>query len=194
MRALFILIFLIKLNFGMTQQNTLPYAEIPDYYEEYTSGTVLARLIDGLGYRYYWASHDLRQEDLDFMPSEDGQSTIQTIEHIYNLSSSILKTIKGKPIERGQGADLDYAELRSRTLNQLREASKLVSKMSDNQISQLQVVFKRGDKTNPFPLWNLINGMISDAIYHTGQIVSFRRTTGNPIDSRVSVFMGKNRN
>ena len=32
-----------------------------------------------------------------------------------------------------------------------------------------------------------------DAIYHTGQIVSFRRTTGNPIDSSVNVFMGSYR-
>jgi hypothetical protein len=36
----------------------------------------------------------------------------------------------------------------------------------------------------------LINGPITDAIYHTGQVVSFRRTSGNPIPKGVNVFLG----
>jgi len=39
----------------------------------------------------------------------------------------------------------------------------------------------------------MLNGMISDCIYHTGQIVLMRRSNGNPIDPNVNVFIGKNR-
>ena len=56
-----------------------------------------------------------------------------------------------------------------------------------------KVLFQRGDKTSSFPFWHVINGPISDALYHVGQLVSFRRTTGNPLNSNVNVFMGKNK-
>ncbi|RMG65160.1 MAG: hypothetical protein D6722_16205, partial [Bacteroidetes bacterium] len=34
----------------------LPYRAIPDYPETFTPGTTVARFLDGLGYRYYWAT------------------------------------------------------------------------------------------------------------------------------------------
>ena len=46
-----------------------------------------------------------------------------------------------------------------------------------------------GDKAYPF--WNAINGPIADALWHCGQIVSFRRSSGNPFPKGVSVFTGK---
>ena len=30
-----------------------------------------------------------------------------------------------------------------------------------------------------------------DALYHVGQVVSYRRAAGNPIDPQVNVFLGK---
>ena len=63
----------------------LPYYEVPDYYSEYTAGTVAARMIDGLGFRYRWATEDLREEDLKFRPSEGARSTLETIDHILNF-------------------------------------------------------------------------------------------------------------
>jgi hypothetical protein len=44
-----------------------------------------------------------------------------------------------------------------------------------------------------YPMWNVINGPVSDAIYHVGQIVAFRRAAGNPMHPGVSVFSGRNR-
>lgn len=62
--------------------------------------------------------------------------------------------------------------------------------MNPNELEALQVIFDRGGGQTRFPLWNLINGPISDAIYHTGQVVSFRRSSGNPISKGVNVFLG----
>ena len=58
-------------------------------------------------------------------------------------------------------------------------------------IDQVKVIFQRGEKTSTYPIWNLINGPITDAIYHCGQIVSFRRSSGNPIPPGVNVFLGE---
>ena len=42
-----------------------------------------------------------------------------------------------------------------------------------------------------FPFWNHLNGPIADALWHSGQIVSNRRASGNPLNSKVNVFIGK---
>ena len=39
-----------------TMMDSLPYASIPEAHENFTPGTVVSRIIDGLGFRYYWAS------------------------------------------------------------------------------------------------------------------------------------------
>jgi hypothetical protein len=62
--------------------------------------------------------------------------------------------------------------------------------MKLEDLEKANVIFDRGGKQSQFPLWNLINGPISDALYHTGQVVSFRRSSGNPIPKGVNVFLG----
>jgi hypothetical protein len=197
MKYIFIL-FLFSNHIVDAQMDTnksLPYHQIPEYYDTYSPGNVTARLIDGLGYRYYWASESLKQEDLDYMPSEDGQSMISTIEHVLGLSKTILNCVNAKPnIRPVEEHDLSYSEMRQQTLNNLWTASQKFQTMSSIELEACKVVFQRGDKQSEFPFWNLVNGQISDAIYHTGQMVSFRRTTGNPLNSNVNVFIGKNKN
>ena len=39
------------------------------------------------------------------------------------------------------------------------------------------------------PFWHIINGPLSDALTHVGQINSFRRLAGNPV-SGANVFTG----
>jgi hypothetical protein len=45
-----------------------------------------------------------------------------------------------------------------------------------------------------FPFWNQINGPISDALWHCGQVVMNRRASGNPLQKGVNVFIGKTTN
>ncbi len=52
---------------------------------------------------------------------------------------------------------------------------------------------KRRSGTVEYPFWNNINGPIADAIWHVGQVVSFRRSSGNPFPKGVSVLTGKKR-
>ncbi|MCE2997008.1 MAG: hypothetical protein LW863_15520, partial [Flammeovirgaceae bacterium] len=66
--------------------NKLPYSEIPAITEKYTAGSVASRLLDGLGFRFYWATDGLRDEDLIFKPDKETRSTIEIIEHIYEMS------------------------------------------------------------------------------------------------------------
>ena len=83
-----------------------------------------------------------------------------------------------------------YKALRKATLSLLSIASEKLILATEEEVSQMKVVFDRQGKISSFPVWNLMNGPLQDAIYHTGQIVSFRRTTGNPIPKGVNVFLG----
>ena len=86
---------------------------------------------------------------------------------------------------------MSFEELRAATLQNLKLAADTMREMEESKMESLQVVFQREDSKSEFPYWNLINGPIADAIWHTGQIVSFRRASGNPFNSRASVFSGK---
>ena len=180
----------------LAQENSgeLPYREILPQPEDYGPGNVMARMIDGLGYRYYWASEGLRQEDLDYRPSPEASNTLETLRHIHGLSQTVMNTAFNQPnIRPADFSALSYAELRAGTLQNLAQASEAFRGKSPVELNALALSFQRGERVSAFPLWNLINGPLADAIYHTGQIVSFRRTAGNPIDGKVNVFSGKNR-
>ena len=70
------------------------------------------------------------------------------------------------------------------------QAATLFLNYSKDEIEELNIIFEREGKKSRFPVWNLINGPIADALNHTGQVVSFRRTSGNPIPKGVNVFLG----
>ena len=87
--VLFLLAFTTVFT-AFSQDKTLPYYEIPDAPNSYTATSVAARMIDGLGFRYYWATQGLRAEDLAYKPSESGRTSAETIDHIYGLSKVIV--------------------------------------------------------------------------------------------------------
>ena len=188
--------------FSLTAQNPntmestgnadLPYFQIPDYPESYTPATVAARMIDGLGFRYYWATESLREEDLKFRPNDDARTIEETLDHIYSLSKVIVNASRNQPnVRSGKEQKHDFEELRKKTLENFKEASDIFTKNPDLDLTAYQVIFKRSEKTTEYPYWNLINGPIADAIWHVGQVVSFRRSSGNPLHPKVSVFQGK---
>ncbi len=110
------------------------------------------------------------------------------------LSRSIALTVKKEPISSAPDRpELSFAEKRQATLENIKQASDLLKSSGPGGLEEMMIVFKRGERTSEFPFWNLLNGMIADAIYHTGQIVSYRRASGNPINPKVSVFSGKTR-
>ena len=189
MKRQFLLLTFLTFQLIQGQQNELPFTEIGAYPENYTAQGIVHRLISGLGYRFYWASAELRPEDLNYRPSKDSRSTSEIMEHIYNLSATIAATLERSSVESDHG-QMTYQELRVGTLNHLQIAVSALDSVSD--LSELSIKIVRPTQTYEFPFWHLINGQISDAIWHTGQVVMNRRASGNPIKSGVNVFTGQN--
>ena len=185
----FLIVILTIISINVSAQNdNLPFKELGAYSEEFSPNNVIARMIEGLGYRFYWATESLTDKDLNYKPSEDSRSSLQTLEHIYGLSVFILCTFEGKEYDFSQD-EMTFTELRNGTLKNLKIVYDMLHENAD--ISQMQVRLNLNGQSLAFPFWNAINGPISDSLWHTGQIVSFRRASGNPINPKVNVFIGK---
>ena len=162
----------------------LPYYEIPEYSEQFTAGTVAARLIDGLGFRFYWSTEGLIKADLNYKPNDDVRTTGETIDHILDLSYVIVNSTLKQANIKNDLSMMTFEEKRKQTLVNLQIAADILRASED--ISQFKLIF--GEREVPF--WNNINGPIADAIWHCGQVASFRRTSGNPINPNISHFSG----
>jgi len=179
----------------MNKTMEAPYSSIGDYPESYSAASVMQRAIDGLGYRYHWASEGLTATDLAYEPGNSGKPAHEVLRHILSLSYTILKTVKGQPNIRPESStDMDFEVIRLQTLQNLKEASDFLNASTDYDMEENNVIFQRGEKKSKHPFWRLINGPLLDAVYHTGQIVSYRRTTGNPSNPKVNVFSGSSPN
>ena len=188
MRFLLFSIFLFNISV-MSQE--LPFSSITQSPENYTAINCINRMLQGLGFRYFWATEGLRKIDLNYRPTKNSQNTLETLQHIFALSSTILNTAVNRvSIRPTPKITNNFNELRVKTLKNIKEASIIFNQYGDRKLDDLNIIFEKGGKQSKFPIWNLINGPISDAIYHTGQVVSFRRTSGNPIANGVNVFLG----
>ena len=161
-------------------EEPLPFYEIPDYPETYTAGTVAARMMDGLGFRYYWATEGLTKNDLAEKASASGRTSGETIEHIYGLSKFIRNSVLEDNKDTNK-AVLSFEDKRKRTLINF----KIVSDALRNTEKTLVL------EDTAMPFWMVINGPIADALWHCGQVVMLRRASGNPFNSKVSVLEGK---
>ena len=194
MTTILLLIASIPLFAQNTPMDTtvLHYREIPAYPDSFSAENVVARMIDGLGFRFYWATEGLRPEDLAFRPSAEARTSEETIDHILGLSNIIINAVKQQPNVRSgeETSPLSFEVKRKQTLDNLKTASDML-KNTGGSLAEYPIIFINGEKRSEFPFWNMLNGPIADALWHVGQVVSFRRSSGNPFNGKASVFTGK---
>ena len=181
--VLFGIIMFVSIS-AMAQSDSLPYKTFPPAPNHYSAGAVVSRLLDGLGFRYYWATEGLRPIDLAFRPSPQARTSQETLEHIYSLSTMIVAAVGGKQNASDQFKTFD--ELRKATLENFKKCSAITGGYSNADLEKIKIDFNGQN----LPFWNMINGPISDCLWHTGQVVSLRRSSGNPFSNKVELFLG----
>lgn len=185
-QALTLFCIVALLNTGMSQD--LPFKSIAETEETYNSGNLVARMVEGLGFRYYWATEGLRAEDLKFAPAEGGRDAMQTVTHLHGLSIFLLSAVEKVTFAPKSTDGKSFDEIRAETLLNLQKAVEILKNSKDSDFKDYNIRFGNGGS---FPFWNAINGPIADAIYHTGQVVLMRRMSGNPINPKVNVLAGR---
>lgn len=146
---------------------------------------VFARIVEGLAFRYYWSTEGLTDSDFEFRPGPDSMSMLELQQHMLYLVSMIRQTVFNAD-EREPFTSDDPAVLRERALEGLRKVRDHLLELDDASMSGHQVLRRDGRR---YPVWNIMNGPLADALTHVGQINAWRRLNGNPTP-RVDVFVG----
>ncbi|MBN1640388.1 MAG: hypothetical protein JXA09_04060 [Anaerolineae bacterium] len=155
------------------------YRTIGDYPPREDAVGIVMRLIDGLGYRFYWATQGLRDADYAFSPGAGCMTIGELIGHVWGLAN----WVHGNLVGAGTGArPADPAGQRVQALALLHAIRTHIGTLDGAALLSLRI--------DDHPFWHVINGPLSDALTHTGQIASFRRLNGNPVP-RHSVFAGR---
>jgi hypothetical protein len=159
--------------------------EIPAPPTHLDATAVLIRILDGLAFRYYWATEELTPEDHAFRPGPQSMSTHELMEHVLHLVFMIKQTILDTG-ERESFESDDPEVLRRHALENLARVREHLEALDDDELANHRVL-KRD--ASSFPVWNIMNGPIADALTHVGQINAWRRLSGNP-PKRANVFAG----
>ena len=146
---------------------------------------VLARVVDGLAFRYRWATEGLRPEDFDFRPGPTSMTTREIMKHVLNLVLMVKQSVFDADERESPDTD-DPEALRSAALENLRLAREHLASLDDAALARHRVLKRDGSR---WPIWNILNGPLADALTHVGQINAWRRLSGNPTPA-ANVFAG----
>src|SRR5260221_8339854 len=152
MKSTFTLLLFLFTSYTLTAQDkTLPYYQIPPYPETYTAASVVARMIDGVGFRYFWATEGLRAVDLSHKPSKEARTSLETLAHIYGLSNVIVNSIMKVPTLSGAREPvLSFVEMRKQTLENFKSASDRLKTSTDSELNDFKIIFKNDKDSSEF--------------------------------------------
>ena len=167
----------------MVDNQELPFEDISKTPTELTATNTLLRVVEGLAFRYRWATENLSEEDIKFRPHSTSMSIEEVNSHIFDLVDSTFRVFGGE--KQNKDSLNSFHKLRIKSLNILADLSERLKEMSDEDFSKIE---KKTSRKLPF--WYWINGPIADALTHVGQITSWRRIAGNPQLKGVNVFIG----
>ncbi len=159
--------------------------EIPPSPSTLDGVAVFTRFLDGLAFRYYWATERLRAEDCEFRPGPSSMSTKELLQHVLNLALMIDQCLANAAARETFESD-DPATLRLKTLEILKRSQERLAGLDDRTFAAHRVVRRDG---SIWPVWNVMNGPLADALTHVGQINAWRRLNGDPV-APAAVFTG----
>lgn len=155
------------------------FYRIAEYPQRLHATTALVRLVDGLGFRFLWATAGLDDRDAQFSPAADVMSIGKLTDHILGMMTWVVRAV-GRPPEERHG-ERGFVDMRTAVLDVLATLRRRLLEMDDAALAEVKV--------RDCPMWHAINGQLADALTHVGQIVSFRRIAGKP-QAPVNVFLG----
>ncbi len=112
-----------------------PFREIPDYPSHLDASTVVVRVLDGLGFRFYWATEGLSDEDYAFRPCPGAMSLAEVQEHIWGLVIWMSLAMGGEERTRPK----ENALVRDAALEVLLSLRNAFDALSDEELQKIQL-------------------------------------------------------
>ena len=167
----------------MDKNQELPFEYISKTPNDLTATNTLLRMVEGLAFRYRWATENLSEENIKFKPHPTSMSVEEVNAHIFDLVDSTNRVFGGE--KQNKDSLNSFQKLRIKSLNILADLSERLKEMSDEDLSEIEK-----NTSRKLPFWYWINGPLADALTHVGQITSWRRIAGNPQLKGINVFIG----
>ena len=167
----------------MDRNQELPFEDISKTPVEITATNTLLRMVEGLAFRYRWATENLSEKDIKFRPHPTSMSIEEVNAHIFDLVDSTFTVFGGE--KQNKDSLNSFQQIRKKSLFILQDLSERLKEMSDEDFSEIEK-----NTSRKLPFWYWINGPLADALTHVGQITSWRRIAGNPQLKGVNVFIG----
>ena len=167
----------------MNKNQELPFEDISKTPNDLTATNTLLRMVEGLAFRYRWATENLSEENIKFKPHPTSMSVEEVNAHIFDLVDSTNRVFGGE--KQNKDSLNSFHKLRIKSLNILADLSERLKEMSDEDLSEIEK-----NTSRKLPFWYWINGPLADALTHVGQITSWRRIAGNPQLKGINVFIG----
>ncbi|MBQ4804680.1 hypothetical protein J8L88_17595 [Aquimarina sp. MMG015] len=167
-KAFYLFIFyLLPIQYTAAQ---LPYYEKVTY-KKNSERSIIAKIIDDLGYKYYWVTDSLLSDELS-TNFYSGKLPRLLLEDAYQMSENIINSVSDK-VEKSKlnKGETSFDEMRKNTLLNLKEAS---NKLINNKETLL------------FLNWNDFKNAIIYADAYCDQIILFRNDVGNPYSPKQS--------
>jgi hypothetical protein len=156
----------------------LPFKQITGYPPHANGPSVIARLLDGLGFRFRWATEGLFAEHYAFSPGQGCQSIGELVRHVWGLINWVHLSVFGE----GEPRPEDPPAQREHALEMLYKLREHFASLDDAALEAMTIDGR--------PFWHMINGPLADALTHVGQINAFRRLAGNPTP-KAGLFTGE---
>ena len=80
----------------MDRNQELPFEDISKTPVELTATNTLLRMVEGLAFRYRWATENLSEENIKFKPHPTSMSIEEVNSHIFDLIESTFRVLEGK--------------------------------------------------------------------------------------------------
>jgi hypothetical protein len=167
----------------MNRNQELPFEDISKTPVELTATNTLLRVVEGLAFRYRWATENLSEENIKFRPHPTSMNIEEVNAHIFDLVDSTYRVFGGE--KQNKDSLNSFQQIRKKSLLVLADLSERLKEMSDEDFSEIEK-----NTSRKLPFWYWINGPLADALTHVGQITSWRRIAGNPQLKGVNVFIG----
>jgi hypothetical protein len=168
-------------------ETAFDFRSLPPGPDAVTGSAVLVRLVEGIGFRFRWATEGLRDADLSFRPTPETMSIDGLARHVLGLATWVAAAAGALPEAAGApGPETAFAEIRQRVLEVFAGLRARLSGMNDDEIAAIRM----GSRGETFPWPHIVNGPLADALTHVGQINVLRRSNGNPTP-KANVFLGR---
>ena len=171
----------------MENHQELPFEDISKTPTELTATNTILRMVEGLAFRYRWATENLSEENIKFRPHPTSMSIEEVNSHIFDLVDSTFRVFDGE--KQNKETLNSFHEIRKANLYLLKKLVNLLREMNDSELAEMEK-----NTSRKLPFWYWINGPLADALTHVGQITSWRRISGNPQLKGVNVFIGTSDN